>query len=130
MKHLASKKEFYVIVCIVLLLTLGVLFLLPQFLPGAHDQFAQCLSEKRITFYGAFWCPHCAAQKELFGNSMKYVTYIECSTPDFQKTQICLDHNITSYPTWIFSDGSRLTGVQPLQNLSQVTGCSLEEKTH
>ena len=124
-----SKTEFYIIVFIVLVITLGILFVVPSFLPGPYDTFAKCLTEKKLIFYGAFWCPHCAAQKELLGNSMKYITYVECSTPDFKKTPVCLDNEIVSYPTWKLSDRTNITGVQPLENLSRISGCQLDEKT-
>ena len=77
--------------------------------------------------YGAFWCPHCLKQKELFGNSFSKVAYIECSLPDKSgQTQICRDAKIESYPTWEFSDGSRLVGEQTLENLATKTGCAVD----
>jgi len=94
--------------------------------PGQYDQFAQCLSESGAVFYGAFWCPRCAEQKVLFGNSTKYLNYVECSTPDGQnQTQECIDAGIKSYPTWEFTDGERLSGVVPLQQLGDRTGCEI-----
>ncbi|MDD5068767.1 MAG: thioredoxin domain-containing protein [Candidatus Pacebacteria bacterium] len=96
--------------------------------PGTHDVFAQCLTEKGATFYGAFWCPHCQATKALFGKSIKYVKYVECSTPDGSgQLQVCKDKNIETYPTWEFADGSRLTGELSLQELSDKTSCPLTE---
>ena len=41
------------------------------------------------------------------------------------ETQVCIDHNITQYPTWVFADGSRLVGVQTPQTLATKTGCAL-----
>ncbi len=94
--------------------------------PGQHDTFAQCLTEKKATFYGAFWCPHCQAEKALIGKSMKYINYVECSTPDANgQTQICKDKKIETYPTWEFADGSRLSGEISLQELSDKTSCPL-----
>src|SRR5579885_3423480 len=43
-----------------------------------YDAFAKCLTTKQAKMYGAFWCPHCAEQKEMFGSSFKYAPYIEC----------------------------------------------------
>ncbi|HEY4504811.1 MAG TPA: hypothetical protein VJI73_03495, partial [Candidatus Paceibacterota bacterium] len=37
--------------------------------PGELDAFANCLKDRGAIFYGAFWCPHCANQKKLFGKS-------------------------------------------------------------
>jgi hypothetical protein len=61
------------------------------------DAFAKCLTAKGLTMYGAVWCPHCQDQKALFGDSFKYIKYVEC--PD--NTQLCIDKNIQGYPTWI-----------------------------
>lgn len=94
--------------------------------PGQYDGFAQCLKDKGATFYGAFWCPHCQAEKKLFGPSVKLLPYVECSTPDGSgQTQICIDKGIKSYPTWEFADMSRLTGEIPLQQLADKTSCTL-----
>jgi hypothetical protein len=94
--------------------------------PGKYDAFAKCLSAKKLTFFGAFWCPHCAEQKGLFGSSVQYLPYTECSTPDGQgQTQVCKDAGITGYPTWQLPDGSRLNGVVQLQTLSEKSGCPL-----
>lgn len=94
--------------------------------PGKLDAFTQCLTEQKVTFYGAFWCPHCQAQKQLFGKSAKSLPYVECSTPDGQGvTQVCKDAGIQSYPTWQFADGSRTSGEQTLQALAEKSGCTL-----
>ncbi len=94
--------------------------------PSNLDSFAQCLKDKGATFYGAFWCPHCQNQKKMFGSSAKLLPYVECSTPDGQgQTQICKDKKISGYPTWIFADGSQLTGEIPLADLAAKTSCQL-----
>jgi hypothetical protein len=94
--------------------------------PGKLDTFAQCLTESGAIFYGAFWCPHCQAQKKMFGNSVKLLPYTECSLPDGKtRTAECIDKKIESYPTWIFKDGSRETGEVPLEKLAEKTSCTL-----
>ncbi len=96
--------------------------------PGKLDTFAQCLADKQVVFYGAFWCPHCQATKKMFGNSAKLLPYVECSTPDGQgQTDICKEKGIQQYPTWIFPDGNALTGERTLQELSGASGCALPE---
>ena len=88
--------------------------------------FARCLTEKKFEFYGASWCTHCTAEKELFGSSFQYINYIECATPDGKnQTQECADANIAGYPTYVFADGTRLSGETPLSNLAVKTGCAL-----
>ena len=91
-----------------------------------YSGFASCLGEKNATFYGAFWCPHCQNQKALFGKAAGLLPYVECSTPDGRgQLPTCGTQGIQSYPTWIFSDGTRLTGEIPLQTLASKTGCEL-----
>ncbi len=94
--------------------------------PGKYDTFAQCLADKGVIFYGAFWCPHCQATKRMFGSSARLLPYVECSTPDAQgQLQKCTDIGVQSYPTWVFPDGSRLTGEQTLQTLAEKSTCQL-----
>lgn len=96
--------------------------------PGKYDEFATCLGTNGATFYGAFWCPHCQAQKKMFGSSAKLLPYVECSTVDGNgQTQICIDKGVTSYPMWEFADGSRLTGEIPLEQLAEKTACVLPQ---
>jgi glutaredoxin len=96
--------------------------------PPAHkyDALAKCIAESSTTFYGAFWCPHCEAQKTKFGTGAQYLPYVECSLPSGSgETPVCIDHDVVQYPTWVFVDGSRLVGVQTPQTLAQKTGCAL-----
>ncbi len=94
--------------------------------PHLYDSLAKCIAQSSTTFYGAFWCPHCEAQKTKFGTGAQYLPYVECSLPSGSgQTQVCIDHDIVQYPTWVFSDGSRLVGVQTPQTLAAKTGCAL-----
>lgn len=90
------------------------------------DAFAQCLASKDATMYGAYWCSHCQNQKKLFGDSFKYVPYVECT----QDTDKCLAAGVNAYPTWIFSDGKRHEGEMSLQELSDASGCSLSAQAN
>ena len=90
-----------------------------------YNDFAQCLTQKKLKFFGAFWCPHCQAQKAAFGGGAQFLPYIECSNPDRSQNTTCSDAKIESYPTWEFTDGSRLTGEIPLAQLAEKTGCTL-----
>lgn len=95
--------------------------------PGEYDAFAQCITDKGATFYGAFWCPHCQAQKRLFGGSADLLPYVECSMPDGQTQKPeCTEKGIKSYPTWVFPDGQDpLLGEQSFEELAERTGCEL-----
>ena len=121
-------RKKHIIYLVLLLAVAGIAYGTYHYVtsPGKYDSFAQCLSEKGAKFYGAFWCQHCATQKSMFGKSMKYVNYIECSTPDRSgQTQVCIDAGIQSYPTWEFPDGSKETGSKELSYLSLKSGCAL-----
>lgn len=86
-----------------------------------YDGFAKCLAEKNIIMYGADWCSHCQNEKKAFGDSFRFVPYVEC--PD--NPQKCLARGVKGYPTWIFPDGRKLEGEQGLENLSRESGCEL-----
>jgi hypothetical protein len=97
---------------------------------GMYDTFAKCIANTGTKFYGAFWCPHCQNQKREFGSSADFLPYVECSLPDESgQTQICIDKGVKSYPTWVFPDGSQLTGEVSLATLSEKTGCALPGDT-
>ncbi len=96
--------------------------------PGKFDSFAQCLKDKGLVFYGAFWCPHCQNTKAAFGSSAKLLPYVECSTPDGQgQLDVCKEKGIQSYPTWTFPDGSKLEGEVPLTTLAEKSSCSMPQ---
>lgn len=90
-----------------------------------YDDFASCLTTSGVTMYGAWWCPHCESQKDLFGSAFDNVNYVECSTAARTMNQTCQDAGIQGYPTWEFSDGSRASGEQSLETLAQESGCAL-----
>ncbi len=93
---------------------------------GEYDAFAKCVADTSTTFYGAFWCSHCADQKREFGDAAKYLPYVECSTPDAQgETAACKAMGITGYPTWVFPGNATATGEQTLETISAKTGCPL-----
>jgi hypothetical protein len=113
---------------IVILVVGGIVFAVRQTSveSRALEPFAQCINDSGAKFYGAFWCPHCNQQKSLFGRAYKALPYIECSTPDSNgQTDICIEEEIESYPTWKFADGTSASGVVSLAVLAERTGCEL-----
>lgn len=82
--------------------------------PGPLDDFAQCLTDNGAVMYGASWCKYTAAQKQMFGNSMRFIDYRDFSeNPEVEIT-----------PTW-FIDGQKYENAQSLNNLASVSGCSI-----
>ncbi len=74
------------------------------------------------TMYGAYWCPHCVEQKELFGSAFDQVPYVECS-PNGQGTpqaEACNEAGIQSYPTWLIN-GTLYRGRRSLEDLAEIS---------
>ncbi len=129
---ISQTKKFVVVILlvVVLVIVIGVFANKPKDV-GKFGPFAQCIKDSGAEFYGAFWCPHCQAQKALLENSAKIAdVYVECSTPDMKgQTQVCIEKGVTGYPTWDFADGSRANGEQTLEELAEKTGCVLPTTT-
>jgi hypothetical protein len=103
-----SKFALFIIIVIVLLVGIGVFTSHVNSGPSKFDGFAQALKTDGAQFYGAFWCPHCQAEKALFGSAVKYLPYVECSNSDRTQTKVCTDAKVESYPTWKFKNGITL----------------------
>jgi hypothetical protein len=109
---------------LVILIILGITWYSST--PGQYDSLAQCIKDRGVTFYGAFWCPHCQEQKASFGKSARLLPYVECSTLDGSgQLVVCRDKKIEGYPTWIFADSSRKAEVLTPEELSEITKCPL-----
>lgn len=117
---------FWTAIIAVIVLAVGFSFFSSS-ATSQYDGFAQCLKDKGVVMYGAFWCPHCQRTKAMFGSAAKYLPYVECSTPDGQgQTQICKDKGVQSYPTWTFpATTTVLTGEHTFAELSAASGCEL-----
>ncbi len=123
-----SYKYLYIAIGIVVIALLGWGFLALNQQSTKLDGFASCVKDSGATFYGAFWCPHCQAQKALFKRSARLLPYVECSQADGKtQTQVCIDKGVKSYPTWYFKDGSSQTGTLSLEDLAGKTGCTVHE---
>ncbi len=121
-----SKSAYYLYGAAVLVVVGLIAFATTQeAAPSPYDSFAQCLTDDGVKMYGAWWCPHCQSQKKLFGSAFDRVSYVECSTASKSMNQTCTDAGIEGYPTWVFSDASRLSGQQSLTALAEKTGCEL-----
>ncbi len=91
------------------------------------DDFAQCLTDKGVKFYGTTWCGHCANQKKMFGDAMQFVNYIECWDSQTNKlNNVCAEAKIEGFPTWEFADGRRESGEVSLEKLSEISGCPIK----
>jgi len=72
--------------------------------------------------YGAFWCSHCAEQKETLGKEwQKYVQYVECDKEGQNyKGQCKIDgQKLKGYPTWTI-DGIKIEGERSIEELEEI----------
>lgn len=127
-----GKKEiaYFVIAAVIIVIIIsGLAFQKIKEGPRAeaYATFAQCINDADAEFWGAFWCPHCARQKALFGDSADLLPYIECSEADRSLKQECSDEYIRGYPTWRFANGTQCGGEISELILAELTGCEYPE---
>ncbi len=91
--------------------------------------FAKAIKDSGAIFYGAYWCPHCLAQKELFADGAKFLPYVEVTNAARQPNQIAIDQDIEQYPTWVLADGTRLVGEQTLATLAAEIGIAIPQSS-
>ncbi|NER83769.1 MAG: Vitamin K epoxide reductase, partial [Leptolyngbya sp. SIO1D8] len=82
---------------------------------------AEHLTDQGAIMYGAYWCPHCANQKELFGAAVKTLPYVECDPEgENAQPQLCQAKNLVGYPTWEIN-GELYPGVHSLEELAALS---------
>jgi uncharacterized membrane protein len=77
--------------------------------------------------YGAYWCPHCHDQKQLFGKeAFSKIEYIECSPngPGTAPAAACIERGIQGYPTWEIKGQLLQSGTQSLEALADASSYS------
>jgi hypothetical protein len=83
-----------------------------------QEALAAQLSRQGAEFYGAWWCPACFQQKNLFGKQgSRQLPYVECDKTEADRDR-CTAAKIQVYPTWVLK-GQRLEGVQRLDELKR-----------
>jgi uncharacterized membrane protein len=88
----------------------------------AEIALAKHLTEIGAKKYGAFWCPHCYEQKQLFGKeAFKEIDYVECD-PQGKNPQreACVAAGIKSFPSWEIK-GKLYPGVKSPQELAELS---------
>jgi glutaredoxin len=86
-----------------------------------QKELAQHLKLKGAVLYGAWWCPHCTHQKELFGiEAIELLPYVECDKDDAGRAR-CQQAQVRAYPTWELN-GEQRVGVLSLQELEIWSG--------
>jgi hypothetical protein len=85
-------------------------------------ELAKVMQEKGVSMYGAYWCPHCSRQKELFGKeAWSYINYVECSPKGYGFKAVC--SNVDGYPTFKDKKGKlNFSGERGLADMAQQVG--------
>eukprot|EP01095_Lingulamoeba_sp_RSL-Kostka_P016758 TRINITY_DN831_c0_g1_i1.p1 TRINITY_DN831_c0_g1~~TRINITY_DN831_c0_g1_i1.p1 ORF type:complete len:287 (-),score=57.00 TRINITY_DN831_c0_g1_i1:106-966(-) len=96
--------------------------LLPEESPVVtNDNFAKCISENGWKMIGSGSCGWCQRQKKLFGDTFKYINFIDCDAVD------CTDYNLEGYPTWVKIidevEKARSSGFISIESLKIITDC-------
>lgn len=89
----------------------------------AEIELAKHLTKIGAKEYGAYWCPHCHEQKQLFGKeASNLLNYIECDAKGVNgRPDLCQAAGIEGFPSWQIN-GKLYTGTQSLENLSKISG--------
>ena len=90
---------------------------------ASESALAKHLKQTGAKMYGAFTCPHCQSQKQLFGKeAAAQLNYVECH-PQGKNAQpeLCQSAGIQGYPTWEIN-GKFYQGEKSLQELANLSG--------
>jgi len=80
------------------------------------------LRAKGAVFYGAWWCPACIQQKNLFGKEAgNRLPYVECDKTTDGRA-VCMAAKIRAFPTWELAGKQRIEGVQTIDELKVWSG--------
>ena len=128
-----NKQNKIIIQCVVVLIAVVIVFAIinntsKKTPTGFYDTFAGCVTNKGAVMYGLYYCSHCQEEKATFGDSFKFIKYIECT--DQANNKLCLDNGVDAFPTWLVGTSTKIIGFEKnktLQELSDATGCKLPE---
>jgi hypothetical protein len=95
----------------------------PELTVSSAEAIALHLRKINAKMYGAYWCPACTRQREIFGDqAFQQVQYIECDPRGINpKPQLCRRAGIQVYPTWEIK-GKKYQGVRSLAELAELSG--------
>jgi hypothetical protein len=91
---------------------------------AAEIALAKHLKQAGVKVYGAYWCPHCYEQKQLFGKeAWSYLASVECAEDALKLPQpkLCKQAGVEGFPTWSIR-GKLDAGVKKLSQLAKLTG--------
>ena len=89
--------------------------------------FAQALFDSEAILFGAPWSGETTEQAALFADGARYLPLVDVTHPDRTLNEIGEAYDITEFPTWEFADGTMVTGIQSLEDLSALAGVPIPE---
>ena len=82
---------------------------------------ADHLKKVGAKMYGAYWCPYCTRQMEMFGAAFRSIDYVECDPRGKNpRPNLCQAAKIKGYPTWEIN-GKFYPGVQSFEELAEAS---------
>ncbi len=110
--------------------TQKVNFLASVFVDEEQQQmmsFVDCLDSKGVYLYGTEDSLLIKKQKLIFKEVSIDNIFFNCKEGDTGDILFeCLVEDVIFFPTWILGDGTRHEEVLSMEDLSEITGCSLE----
>jgi len=83
---------------------------------------ASHLEQIGAKMYGAYWCPYCKKQKELFGEAVSEINYIECDAKgENPQPELCRSAGVRGFPSWEIN-GQLHPGLHTLEELADLSG--------
>jgi large repetitive protein len=89
--------------------------------------FAKALTTAGAKLYGADWSATTTEQRGLFEEGSVSLPFVEVTNADRSLNTIGTQQNITTFPTWKFTNGNTLTGLQTLQQIATSSGVAIPQ---
>ncbi len=87
--------------------------------------FAKALATSGAKLYGADWQADTATQRATFEDGGRFLPFVEVTNADHTPNSVATTNNITTYPTWVFANSTRLVGPQTLAAISTASGIAI-----
>jgi hypothetical protein len=85
---------------------------------------AKCLDGKGAEFYTGKYCADCEKQREVFGESLKFISVVECEVDRHGRVIDTRCKNIRGVPAWYLGkDVGIVYGYKNFTELQRISGC-------
>lgn len=112
------KKSGWTTLIIIILIIAFAVYIKTKPNNSVDESIARCIGENAVV-YSQIGCHFCEQQKDLFGDSYKYINEVLCNSDNWKT---CTEKEITGTPTWIINNQKYL-GLQSVEKLQELTGC-------